>query len=158
VLGIGLVELAGLAEMRGRYYAEEDRYIDFLGGLAEAEELPTLTLAEARSAGGQRCAWINEDARAQAERPLSHFNLIDPAEVASLREAHGCIRWCQDVQDWRWSSRGVRDRAWRTRDLYALRPVAVVTEQALGYGCLVVELGARRRCGCTGSEGSGGGC
>lgn len=158
VLGVLVVELVGLVEMRARFYAEEDRFIEHLEERAEAEGLPLVTLAEARRGGGTACAWVNEDGRAQAERPLSHFNLIDPDEVAALRAAHGCIRWCQDVQDWRWSSRGVRDRAWRTRDLYSLRPVAVVTEQALGYGCLVVELGARRRCGCTGAEGSGGGC
>ncbi len=144
--------LGGLVEMRGDYYADEDAFVEGLLGDPSLAALPRLGVAEARAG----CAWISEDHRAQADPPLSHFNLIDPDEVAALRARHGCIRWCQDVQDHRWSSRGVRDRAWRTRDLYTTTPVAVVVEQSLGYGCLVVDVGPRRDCGCTGAPGEPG--
>ena len=77
----------------------------------------------------------------------SHFNVLDAAEAEALRGEGGCLRWCADVQDWRWSSRGVADRARRMHRLYELTPVAVVSEPASGYACLVWEVGPRRCCG-----------
>ena len=54
------------------------------------------------------------------------------------------LLWCADVQDWRWSSRGVRDRALRLAHLFDLTPAFVVTDSATGYGCVVMEVGERR--------------
>ena len=70
---------------------------------------------------------------------------LDPAEEAALRGPSGCLAWCLDVQDWRWSSRGVRDRAIRLARLFPLEPAAVVIDPTSGYSCLMARLGARRQ-------------
>ena len=91
------------------------------------------------------CTLVAEDPRVVGDPPLSHFNLLDPAETARLRSAGGgCLQYCTDLQDWRWSSRGVRDRAIRIERLYQLRALAVLSEPDSGYACLLHEVGARR--------------
>ena len=141
-----LVESGGLSDLRTRFYGSEEAHASVLG-----EEpwggLPRWSVASARERDGVPCGWVAEDPRVAADPVASHFNLLDPTEAAGLRGPDGCLRWCADVQDWRWSSRGVRDRAVRLAHLYALRPVAVVEEPRSGYGCLVFEVGARTCCG-----------
>lgn len=143
---LGLVLFVGLADMNGRFYGPEHGFKARLDG-AKADGLPVWTLAQAKVRDGAACGWVNEDWRAQSEPVASHFNLIDAGEAAGLRGPTGCLRWCADMQDWRWSSRGVRDRAFRVLRLYEAQTVAVVAEPTLGYGCLVYELGRRRCCG-----------
>ena len=129
----------GLVEMRARYYAPEERFAAVLAAPPYAA-LPRLPLDAARDG----CGWVAEDPRVARDPPVSHFNLLDPDEERRLRGRDGCLRWCLDVQDYRWSSRSVRDRALRLAHLFAVRPAAVVEEPASGYACLVVELGPRR--------------
>ena len=144
--GLGLALVVGaeglaLADLHARYYASEEAFTAELRRGAYGE-LPRWSAAEAR----RECGWVAEDPRV-AEAPFkSHFNLLDAEEAESLRSEGGCLRWCPDVQDWRWSSRGVRDRALRMSRLYTHGAVAVVEEPASGYSCLVVQLGARRCC------------
>ena len=146
VVAVG-VSLLGLNDMRERFYGSEEAHARVLTEAAPFKELPRWTVEEARlGPDGQACGWVNEDPRVSPQPQRSHFNLIRPEEAADLRGPSGCLRWCADVQDWRWSSRGVRDRALRTEHLYALEAVAVVTDSASGYACLVVELGRRLRC------------
>lgn len=140
-LGLALVALLlGLVQLRERYYATEDAFVAWQ--LARTD-LPEMRLEDAR----QNCGWINEDPRAAADPVASHFNVLDPVEVAALRGPGGCLRWCADVQDYRWSSRAVADRALRMRRLYALSAVAVVSDPASGYACVAWEVGPRRCCG-----------
>lgn len=138
--GMGLAG-AGLIDLRERYYGAEERFADRLAQEPWAS-LPRWTPEDART----DCGWVAEDPRVAAEPVASHFNLLDPLEAAALRGSGGCLRWCADVQDWRWSSRGVRDRALRLSHLYTLSAVAVVREPASGYSCLVFEVGARTCC------------
>ena len=132
----------GLGDMRDRFYGSEERYAELLTADDEWSQLPRWSAEQARS----DCGWISEDPRVAPVPQRSHFNLIDPAEAESLRQGDGCLRWCVDVQDWRWSSRGVRDRALRTVRLFDMKPVAVVEEAGSGYACLVMELERRRCC------------
>lgn len=149
-LGVGLwvgalaLCVVGLADMRERFYGEEDRYNELLATDPRYASLPRLTLAAARTRDGLPCGWVNEDPRAAATPVASHFNVIKPDEAGALRGPGGCLRWCADVQDWRWSSRSVRDRALRTAHLYGLEAVGVVEEPHSGYSCLVLELGRRQ--------------
>jgi hypothetical protein len=119
----------GLLDMRHRFYLPE---ADWRG----PEGAQVLSLEEAR--GG--CGWIAEDFRVAAEPVRSHFNLLNPGERAALRAPAGCIRWCRDIQDIRWSSRGVRDRAQRLEHLFAMAPLGVVEERESGYICQVFEI------------------
>lgn len=134
------VLLVALVALSGRFYAEEETFVaDARSRLAH---LPTWSLEEAR----QDCGWVNEDPRASSDPAASHFNVLHAEEAASLRSDGGCLRWCADLQDWRWSSRGVADRARRMGRLFALRPVAMVADEPSGYACEVWELTDRRCC------------
>ena len=117
------------------FYASEE---DFVAALPA--DLPRVPVDERPV-----CTLISEDHRVAGESQLSHFNLLDPDEATRLRaEGDGCLQWCPDVQDWRWTSRGVRDRALRILHLYPAQPIAVLTHQESGYACLLLELGERR--------------
>ena len=133
----------GLGDTARRFYASEE---DYALRLMQPPwwGLPRWTVDEARTRAGQACGWISEDPRVADAPPHSHFNLVDPAEGAALRGPDGCLRWCVDLQDYRWSSRGVRDRALRLADLMVARPVAVLEAP---LPCLVVELGTRAGAG-----------
>lgn len=137
LLGFALFEWRGL---RARFYASEEAFVERLTQPPWAA-LPRMGLAEARAPG---CAWVAEDHRAAAEPTLSHFNLLSATEFRALSERFGCVRWCVELEDHRWSSRGVRDRARRTASLYAGMPLAVVEDPPSGYACLLMELTARR--------------
>jgi hypothetical protein len=90
------------------------------------------------------CALICEDGRVLPEgEQKSHFNLLDPEEERVLRKTHGCIQWLVGVQDARWSSRAVRDRAIRLEHLFEITPVAVVEGEDSGYVGLLVDVGKR---------------
>lgn len=141
--------LLGLYELRGRYYGSEEALAAALSRVEPWAGLPQWTGPGAAPAG---CAWVSEAGRFSAwsgrEAPaLSQFNLLDPAEAAALRGEGGCMLLVLDLQDWRWSSRGVRDRSLRMQHLYALRPIAVVSEAGAGYPWgVAVEVGPRRCC------------
>jgi len=140
VVLVGLcLSVAGLRDQAQRYYGAED---DFATLLSESPwaDLPRVDTASARESA---CGWVAEDARVAAEPVSSHFNILRPEEEASLRGPDGCLQWCLDVQDWRWSSRGVRDRALRLSHLFALTPSHVVTDSATGYACLAMDVGHR---------------
>ena len=144
--GAILVLASGLLDMRDRFYGSEEAYAELLSG-PPWDGLPRWTVESARTRNGKECGWVAEDPRVSTAPVASHFNLLDPAEADSLRGGDGCLRWCADVQDWRWSSRGVRDRAIRVAHLYELEPVAVVEEPRSGYACVVLDVGARTCCG-----------
>lgn len=137
--------LAGVAaqswDISQRFYASEE---DFAEALAAAHpELPVIGLGELPD-----CALICEDFRVVPEgQQRSHFNLLDPREAEALRAETGCVAWLVGVQDYRWSSRAVRDRALRTQALYAHEARAVVKETERGYVGLLMVLGARRNPG-----------
>ena len=138
--GWPLLGLAGLglvlhtADVGSRYYASEE---DFAASLpAELPRWGTERLDE--------CAVICEDGRVVEESAQrSHFNLLDPAEGEALRAEQGCIYWVYGLQDHRWSSRAVRDRALRLLHLYEMEAVAVVSGDQDFMG-LVYEVGLRR--------------
>jgi hypothetical protein len=149
--GLLLVFGAGLLDLRGRFYGSEEAFAEVLTG-APFGDLPRIGVAEAK--GG--CGWVNEHPALAADPPLSHFNLLDPVEADKSRGEGACLRYCLDVQEWRWSSRAVRDRAARLEHLYALAPLAVVEVPDLGYSCLLYEVGPRRCCAADGGAGVGG--
>lgn len=132
--------LVGLHAVSERYYAPEEAFLE--DATARFASLPRWSLEEARAG----CGWVNEDPRAAATPVASHFNVLHAGEAAALRSPSGCLRWCADLQDWRWSSRGVADRARRMGRLFAMQPVAMVTDEASGYACEAWELTERRCC------------
>jgi hypothetical protein len=127
-------------EQAGRYYGDEASYRATL----EAPPHSALARWQWPSDVPADCGWVVEDHRVRRGPVRSHFNLLQPSEVAQLRGSAGCLLWCKDVQDWRWSSRGVSDRAQRLEHLYELEPVAVVVEPNSGYACLAMQVGPRR--------------
>lgn len=132
--GLGL--MASLWDTRVRFYAEED-------ALAQAVD-PTLPEWRVDELG--RCALITEDERIQGpHRTLSHFNLWDPQELADLQAQHGCVYWLMGVQDYRWSSLAVRDRALRIERAFEAEAVAVVKQEDLGYFAVVLRIDHARR-------------
>lgn len=136
----GLLCSQGLQDLGERYYGGERAFSAVL------DRPPWGALPRVQWPGGvdPACGWVVEDHRVRRGRVASHFNLIQPDEEASLRASDGCLRWCFDVQDWRWSSRGVRDRAIRLRHLFELRPEFVVEDASTGYACLAFNVGLRR--------------
>lgn len=139
-----------LVDLRERYEGSERAFAALLSQ-PPYDALPRRYLrapsAPGRSPVDPRCGIVSEDPRVTSPPYRSHFNLWDPAEAEALRGPDGCLQWCLDAADWRWSSRAVRDRALRVAWLYPLRPVAVVEEPLSGYACLVVDLGPRQCCG-----------
>ncbi len=134
---VAVVVLLGLhtADVADRYYAPEQ---DFAASLDS--ELPEWSL-EALG----HCALISEDGRVLPEdQQRSHFNLLDPWEAEALRDRHGCLFWLVGFQDYRWSSRSVRDRLLRVEHLYDTLPRAVVKDHDSDYVGLVVQVGPRR--------------
>jgi len=138
VVGLGL-SIADTVDLSARYYGPEARFAELLER-GEYADLPRVDIGEVPPSD---CGWVAEDARVAASPVASHFNILRPEEVARLRGSGGCLRWCVDVQDWRWSSRGVRDRALRISHLYVLSPRHVVTDPDTGYACLVMDVGQR---------------
>lgn len=156
-LGFGLLAagfVAQLVALRPRFYGSEEALSHVLLAEEPFRALPRWSLA-APPPAQRGCTWVTESHRAPppADPPatLSHFNLIDPVEAEALRGAGGCLLWVADLQDWRWSSRGVRDRALRLERLFYLRPLALVEDPAAGYPWgVVLEVGPRRCCGAAG--------
>jgi hypothetical protein len=140
LFGTGMVvAMVGLQDQASRYYGSETDFISVLDSPPWAD-LPRLDLAQARDPD---CGWVAEDARVAANPVVSHFNILRPAEEAEHRGSSGCLQWCADIQDWRWSSRGVRDRALRLAHLFELSPSHVVADPSTGYACLVMDVGHR---------------
>ena len=131
----------GLWDMRDRFYGSDDRFNALLAEGVWAE-LPRMTLIEASTQDGESCGWVGEAESLGLSSTLSHFNLIDEMEEREVRGPNGCLRWCADVQDWKWSSRSVRDRALRLMHLYHLDAIGVLGESD-GFQCLVIEVQER---------------
>jgi hypothetical protein len=139
------LEFVGLRDLRGRYYASPEQFAAVLDA-PPWSSLPRWTLG-AHSPDPRRdpnCGWVGEDPRIAATPATSHFNLLSEVEADALRGPDGCLRWCFGEEDYRWSSRAVRDRAQRLAWLYTLRPLAVLTDPLGGARCLVVDVGARK--------------
>jgi len=139
IIMMACIQAYDLQDLRQRYYGTEGAYVALLDS-PPWQDLPRVQWDP--SVPGD-CGWVAEDGRVARNPPSSHFNILDPVEEQNLRGSEGCLRWCVDVQDWRWSSRGVRDRALRLAHLFPLRPAFVVTDQNTGYGCVVMEVGQR---------------
>jgi hypothetical protein len=140
VLASVILSTRQLSDLAERYYGDEAAFNSVL------EQSPWDSLPRVRWPGDvdPTCGWVTEDHRVRRGRAASHFNLIRPEEEQALRGPDGCLRWCLDVQDWRWSSRGVRDRAFRLRHMFELTPAFVVEERDTGYACLAMDVGQRR--------------
>lgn len=144
VAGLGLFvgfSALNVQDIAERFYGSEERYAAVL----EQPPYADLPRVEWPGTPPKDCGWIAEDARVAARPIASHFNVLNPEEEAELRGSAGCLKWCVDVQDWRWSSRGVRDRALRLDHLFELHPAAVVVDPSTGYACLSMDVGHRTR-------------
>lgn len=105
VFGAVLLHTQDVAE---RYYLSEE---DFGKTLSQAPDFPFEDLSE--------CVLICEDSRVVSEgQQRSHFNLLYPNPNEDLWTEKGCVYWLLGVQDARWSSRAVRDRALRVLDRF----------------------------------------
>jgi hypothetical protein len=123
-----------LSTVSGLYYQSEEAFENSI-----SPELPLMSQEEVL-----RCSLICEDGRVVPEsEQRSHFNLLDPVEAQLIREEKGCIYWLRGLEDVRWSSRAVRDRATRLNYLYHMSDIAVY-RQVDGYVGVVVEVGERR--------------
>ncbi len=134
---VALVALVGhTQDVADRYYMPEHDLVE----AAEAEGLPERSLHELDG-----CTLISEDGRVVPEdRQISHFNLYDPAEERALRERTGCVSWLRSLQDERWSSRAVRDRALRLEHLFVITDSAVVVDDEAQVMGVLATVGDRR--------------
>ena len=98
-----------------------------------------MSLQAAKSEG---CAWIIENEPFATDIARSHFNLYSLSEYQSYLEEYGCVDWCMGLEDWRWTSLGVRDRAIRVKHLYKLEKKAIV--EHAGSSCLQYRLAERK--------------
>ncbi|MAY82140.1 MAG: hypothetical protein CL930_15340 [Deltaproteobacteria bacterium] len=128
-----------LMDVRERFYGSEADFVKELSAPPWSDLERKMWPDEV----GDDCGWVAEDARVRRGPVASHFNILDPEEEQGLRGLDGCLHWCVDVQDWRWSSRGVRDRALRLSHLFEMEPAFVVMEPVTGYACLVMDIGQR---------------
>ena len=111
-----VLQLPALSELYERYQIEPE---DF--AVQITKEYPNLSIDTAYS---EPCALINENQPFAQEPVLSHFNLWETDEFDRLTRVYGCVNWCMDWNDWRWSSLGVHDRATRLKHLYQTSPVS----------------------------------
>ena len=132
-----LLHTKQVLDVQERWYAEPEQF-----GKAMQEAYPELPVKTLNEAQKEQCAWINEENVFAGQPVRSHFNLLDPLEVEELRKEHSCIDWCLSLQDWRWSSLGVRDRAYRIMELYELEEKALVQEEE--QVCLQFRVGKRQ--------------
>ena len=63
------------------------------------------------------------------------------AEFLSLKTEHGCVDWCRDYNDFRWSTLSVMERAYRIDHLYESKAIAVVSNES--SDCLQLRLERR---------------
>jgi hypothetical protein len=152
VVLFAILEAADFQETASRYYGSEADYSAVLDR-APYDQLPRVEWTGQPPAD---CGWVAEDHRVAAPVVASHFNLLNPDEEASLRGSDGCLKWCVDVQDWRWSSRGVRDRALRLGHIFKLNPSAVVVDSITGYACVTMDVGHRARTESRSTDGNDG--
>ncbi len=141
VIVVAGLSLSQTHDLSHRFYGSEDAF------LARLNQPPWDGLPRVNYSGvpPKSCGWVAEDQRVAANPVASHFNLLDPEEALKLRGEAGCLKWCLDTQDWRWSSRAVRDRAQRLSHLFVLSPSHVVVDPSTGYACLVMDVGDRTR-------------
>ncbi|MGB0639315.1 MAG: hypothetical protein ACPGTU_08285 [Myxococcota bacterium] len=142
LIALGLIAgllVMDLSDVRDRFYGSESEFVEQLS-LPPWSDLERKVWPDGVS---EDCGWVAEDARVRRGPVASHFNVLNPEEEAGLRGSDGCLHWCVDVQDWRWSSRGVRDRALRLSHLFEMEPAFVVMEPVTGYACLVMDIGQR---------------
>lgn len=135
-LGVAVCAL-GLADLRKRYYGDTAAFLDALGA-APFSALPRRTDPFALDLASRDCGWVDEAGPRAGHTAL---DLLDPQVAARLR-VDGCLRWCYDLDDWRWSSRAVHSRARRIAELYRLTPEAVLRDPTTGYTCLLLWVGA----------------
>jgi hypothetical protein len=130
VLGVvGLALAVHTQDVADRYYISEE---DFAATLTNAPEFDTENLSE--------CVLICEDNRVVLEgQQRSHFNLLDPVERTRVFDEKGCVYWLFGLQDARWSSRAVRDRALRLAHLFEWQSLGRITRPG-GYVGSVFKL------------------
>ena len=78
-------------EQAGRYYGDEASYRATL----EAPPHSALARWQWPSDVPADCGWVVEDHRVRRGPVRSHFNLLQPSEVAQLRGSAGCLPWCK---------------------------------------------------------------
>ena len=123
-------------QFRNHYNASHENFADYIE--KKFPQLPRLTLAQAQT---ENCAWIAEESPFGSQPERSHFNLYHPQEVRTLHKEYGCIYWCAALEDWRWSSLSVRDRAKRIQHIYPSSAVAIVQEK--GAQCILYPIAPR---------------
>ena len=95
-----------------------------------------------QAAKSDGCAWIAESEPFAGTPVRSHFNVYSRQEFEGYKEEYGCVDWCFGLDDWRWTSLGVRDRATRVKHLYYMEAKAVVEHE--GASCLQYRLARRK--------------
>ena len=120
LFSIGL--LLHTKDVAERYYLSEEEFGEML---SEAPLFPESKLSE--------CVLICEDSRVVPEsQQRSHFNLLYPDPSGDHMGLKSCYYWLYGVQDARWSSRAVRDRAVRLEHLFGVEEVGRI-ERSNGY-------------------------
>ena len=77
----------------------------------------------------QKCARIAESETFQQFPVLSHFNIYNHDEYQSLLQKYGCVYWCLEYDQWRWTSLGISDRNYRINKLYKTKMLGIMKEK-----------------------------
>ena len=108
------------------HYADEMAWAKYTQELSIPNTLLTLSLQEVQDIG---CARIAESDIFQQEPVLSHFNLYNVSEYQDLQQEHGCVQWCLEFNQWRWTSLGVSDRNHRINNMYHTKILGLIKEK-----------------------------
>ena len=137
-LGLSILSIFQLWMYRAIWYVQPEDFSAFL--TEHYGDLPKMSLQEAQM---RSCARVVEIEPFAQGIPLSHFNLWEPSEEMTLREQYSCIDWCYTLEDWTWSSLGVRNRAIRLQGMYEITAVGIVWSS--NAQCLLFSVNKRLR-------------
>ena len=125
-----LLHIIGVFQHHKIHYASHDIWKNHLTQFSSSKKL---SLSEAGN-----CARIAESDFFKQKPTLSHFNLYSIDEYNRLQESFGCVHWCLEYEQWRWTSLGVSDRNSRINEMYNTRIIGTLEQEE--QSCVLYEV------------------
>ena len=112
--------------LRQQWYGTEEVFVEVIERLAKQYTVSSVDVSKDTCAMIVEMEPFVERIQEKQKQPVfSHFNLFSPIEKNTLLAEYGCVDWCYTIQDWRWSSLGVEDRAARLQYLYDWQAIGI---------------------------------
>lgn len=125
-----LLHLLAAFQHHQLHYASYDVWKHHLTQFSSARKL---SLSEITN-----CARVAESDVFKQTPTLSHFNLYSKDEYNRLHENFGCIHWCLEYEQWRWTSLGVSDRNYRINEMYNSTIIGILEQEE--QSCVLYEV------------------